>query len=222
MAVARAVALPFQSAMALILVAAGTAPAPALASKISGEVGIYSKYLDYDLFVLTDEPVVQAGLYAQVSEECTAMAWGSHGTSTSAGGELDVGVRCQVPLGKGAASAYALRSFLRGYRDSWTIAAAYHIGGAEMAVEHFLWDGHPSGTRISASYRYSGIDKLTLKPVVAYETGLGVADMLAAGLNAEYALTGELSLVALGLVPLVEDESGFRQEEFMVGLRYGF
>ena len=192
------------------------------AQSLSGDIGIYNKYLDYDLFPLTDQPVIQGSLYAGVTEECSLMAWSSHGIATSEGGELDVGAICYVPIVEGTVTLYGLRSFLRGAADAWTIAAGYEYGGADLTVEQYFWDGNPDGTRIIAGYTHEGIEGLIMRPLLTYETGLGVAEMLAGGLAAEYALTGGVSLTARGLAPLIKDKSGLRTAELQFGLRHSF
>lgn len=202
--------------------AAGLFAANAQAQDISGDIGLYNKYLDFDVFVLTDEPVVQGALYATVSDECSAMAWGSHGISTREGGELDVGAICYVPAGDGTVILYGLRSFLRGFQDAWTIAAGYSYGGADLTVEQYFWDGNPDGRRFIAGYTHTGIDRVVLRPMLTYETGLGIPRIFAAGLSAEYRLEGDVSLVAMGFVPLVEDDPELRTGQLQLGVKYTF
>lgn len=196
---------------------------PAQAQKISGEVGLYNKYLDYDVLVLTDEPVVQAALYAQISDECTFMAWGSHGVATRVGGELDVGPMCEFEVAdKTKISVYGMRSFLRDFQDSWTVSAGISHGPAALTVERYYWDNNPNGWRMYGSYTLRPTGQLTFQPLLVYETGLGLPDIVAGGANAEYALTPELSLVAMGLAPLHEGKGDFRKAQLLVGTRLTF
>ncbi len=138
---------------------------PARAQHLSGEIGIYSKYLDYDLFVLTDEPVVQAGLNAQVSEACTLFAWGSHGVATRVGGELDLGAVCGIAVGETTVSFMALQSILRGMRDSTMLSVRLARGNLDLNVEQYLWAGNPDGTRIYGGYRVSPVNGVSVGSV---------------------------------------------------------
>jgi hypothetical protein len=207
------------SVMAVLVAAAGS---PSHAKALSGDVGLYSQYLDYDLFVLTDEPVVQAGLNAQISEACTLMAWGSHGVATKAGGELDLGALCSVGVGDTTVSFMAMQSILRGVRDATTVSVRLARGNIDLNVEHYLWAGNPDGSRIYGGYRFSPSKTVSLHPFAAFETGIGAPDIFALGLDASLALTADVSLVGLAMVPLARRRGDPRKAELSTGIRYSF
>lgn len=193
---------------------------PARADALSAEVGLYSRYLDYDLFALTAEPVIQGGLFLQASEACQILAWGSHGLATSVGGELDVGAYCGTDIAGTTVTVGALRSFLRGLPDATTLSFGLARGGFDLTAEQYFWV--KDGTRIYGGYTWQASGRLKVHPMAAYETGLGLTDILAAGASAELELEKGVSLVALGLMPIVKADDDFRSSELMVGMRYRF
>lgn len=205
------------AALALLLT-----PAASPAQDISGTVGLYSRYLDYDLFVLTSQPVVQAVVYAEVSEACSLMAWGSHGVSTSVGGELDVGGFCGLDIGGTQVTATALRAFTRGSRDTSIASIRFDRAGFDLTVEQYVWDANPDGTRVYTGYTFNPAEALTLHPMMVYETGLGVPDILVAGADASLALSKNLSLYGMALVPAAKANGDDRKARAQVGLLYRF
>ncbi len=198
------------------------APTASIAQNISGTVGLYSRYLDYDLFVLTSQPVVQAVVYAEVSEACSLMAWGSHGLSTRVGGEIDVGGFCGVDIGGTHVTATALRAFTRGARDTSIASLRFDRAGFDLTVEQYVWDANPDGTRVYTGYTFKPAEALTLHPMMIYETGLGVPDILVAGADAALDLGGDLSLYGMALVPAAKANGDDRKARAQVGLRYQF
>lgn len=197
-------------------------PAVAAAGPLSGDVGVYSRFLDYDLFPLTDEPVVQAALYYGVSKECEALVWGSHGLETAVGGELDLGLYCSLEFGDVTATVGGLRSFLRQTPDATTLSVGLTYAGFDITAEHYPLPTQEDGTRIYGGYAAKPFSTLSLYPMLVWETGLGVPDIFAGGVRAELELAGSSSLFALALVPLARAEDDGRSSELALGLRYRF
>ena len=198
------------------------APSALRAQDVSGTVCLYSRYLDYDLFVLTSQPVVQAVVYAEVAEACSLMAWGSHGLSTRVGGELDVGGFCGMDIGGTHVTATALRAFTRGSRDTSIASLRLDSAGFDLTVEQYIWDANPDGTRVYTGYTFKAVEALTLHPMMIYETGLGVPDILVAGADAAVELGGDVSLFGMALVPVAKANDDDRKARAQVGLRYAF
>lgn len=198
-------------------------PSVAMAQSVSGEIGVYSKYLDDDLFPLTDEPVVQAAVFIDVSDNCSLDAWGSHGLATKEGGELDLGASCRFNIDeKTEVEVIAYRDLLRGFDDMTELSVGITHGPLNITVTQFVWDNNPDATRIVAGYTIEATEHLSLRPMVAYETGFGEDDIVAGGLRAEYALTKQFSLVGLALTPIKKGSNDTRGTEASIGIRFSF
>lgn len=195
------------------------APSAAMAQSVSGEIGIHSAYLDDDLFPLTDEPVVQAGLYLDVSDNCSLDVWGSHGIATKVGGELMAGGSCRFNFSEDTEieiSAY--RDFLIGFDDITEMSAKITHGPIDATVTQYFWDNNPDATRFTVGYTIKASDKLTLRPSLVYQTGFGEDDVAGGGMRATYAITDQLSLIGTVLTPFAGD----RNTEASIGLNFTF
>jgi hypothetical protein len=202
------------AALAVVLM-----PSAAMAQSISGELSLHRQYLDDDLAVYTNEPVVQAGLYLDVSEQCSLDAWGSHGLATSEGAEFDLGASCRFTLSpETEVEVVALRSFLHGVEDITELTVGVTHGALGITVSHYLWDNNPDATRITVGYTVEASEKLSLRPQLVYQTGFGEADVAGGGLTASYKLTDQLSLVGTVLTPF----TGERNTEANIGISYTF
>ncbi len=206
--------------IACILGATGFALAPTAvnAQSISGEIGVFNQYLDDDLLPLTDKPVVQAGIYIDVSKNCSLDVWGSHGINTSQGGELDVGGSCRFTAGETEVEVSANRLFLRGLSDITALSISATRGPVKVEVEQYLWDNNPDATRVTAGYNIDVTEKFSLRPSLVYQTGFGERDVFGGGASASYAITKNLSIVGTLLTPF----SGDRSTQGSVGLNFTF
>lgn len=200
-----------------------SAPSAVMAQSVSGEVGIYSSYLDDDLFVYTNEPVIQAGVYLDVTDNCSLDAWGSNGIATKVGGELDLGASCRFSLSEETeVEVVANRILLRGDDDITEISVGVTHGPVDVTVSRYFWDNNPDAFRIVAGYSFEPTEKLSLRPMMTYETGFGEEDILAGGLSAEYALTEQLSVVGLAVTPIKKGSEDTRGTEANIGIRFSF
>ncbi|GGZ03311.1 hypothetical protein [Novosphingobium colocasiae] len=187
----------------------------------TGDIGLYSRYLDYDLFPLTPGPVFQGALYYQFSKGCQGMAWGSHGIEKSTGGELDLGVYCSLEVAEVTVTAGALRSFLRRVPDSTTVSFGLSHANFDVTAERYVMPG-PDGTRIYGGYTAQPMNGLTLYPMLVYETGMGLPDLFGGGLRTELDVVEDVSLFALALLPITKGDGDTRSSELAVGIRYSF
>lgn len=211
--------------IAIVAIAAAfiAAPSATMAQSVSGEVGIHSNYLDDDLFVYTNEPNVQAAVFYDFSDHCSLDVWGTHGLATSTGSEIDVGASCRISLAKDTeVEVIAYRDFLTGDDDMTEVSVGVTHGPVNVTVTQFIWDNNPDATRVVASYTLEPSEKLSLKPMLAYETGFGEADILAGGLKATYALSDQFSLVGQVLTPIKKDGADERTTEVSVGIKFTF
>lgn len=191
-------------------------PAPAFA-QVSGEVGVYSQYLDDDLLPLTPRPVVQAGVYVEVNNNCSLDVWANKGIDTREGDELDVGASCRFNIGQDTeVEVIAYRDILRGQDDITEMSARVTHGPVDVTVLYFAWDKNPDALRITAGYTVKATDKLSLRPAVVYQSGFGERDILGGGLYATYRLTNEFEVVGKAIVPF----KGDRNPQVSVGLKY--
>lgn len=194
------------------------APAAAKAQSISGEIAIHSQYLDDDLLPLTDEPVIQAGLYLDVGDHCSLDVWGNHGFNTSMGGELDLGGSCRFSSGDTEIEISANRYILRGTSDITAVSISATHGPFDVTVNQYLWDNNPDATRITAGYSFEPIDKFTLRPSLVYQTGFGERDVFGGGITGTYAISDQLSLIGTVLTPF----KGDRSTQAGVGISFKF
>lgn len=206
--------------IAYILGATGFALAPTAvnAQSVSGEIGVFSQYLDDDLLPLTDKPVIQAGVYVEISDKCSLDFWGSHGFSTSMGGEGNAGISCRIKNGDTEVEVAANRLFLRGLSDITTLSISATRGPVEVKLEQYLWDNNPDATRITAGYNIDVTEKFSLRPSLVYQTGFGERDVFGGGASASYAITKNLSIVGTLLTPF----SGDRSTQDSIGLSFTF
>lgn len=210
-----------RAALQLAAAFALASTAPCRADGLRGDIGLYSRYLDLDLLAPTDQPVVQGGLYYD-HKSCFAFAWGSHGLATESGGELDIGAYCSVAAGPVTLTGGAMRSFLVGTNDVTTLSLGFAAAGFDLTVERYLWPGNPDGTRVYGGFALQPARRLTLRPMLVYETGLGLPDILAGGLSGEVTLGARLSLTALGLLPMASGPGLERSAQVMAGVKLGF
>ena len=96
------------------------------------------------------------------------------------------------------------------------------VSSQTLTVEQYVWDANPDGTRIYTGYTFKPAEALTLHPMMIYETGLGVPDILVAGADASLELGGDLSLYGMALVPAAKAKGDERKARAQVGLRYQF
>lgn len=206
--------------LVLIACAGSLALTPTIVSaqSLSGEIGVFNQYLDDDLLPLTDKPVVQAGLYIDVSENCSLDVWGSHGFNTSMGGEGNAGISCRIKSGEMEVEVAANRLFLRGLSDITALSISATRGPIKVEVEQYLWDNNPDATRITAGYNIDVTEKFSLRPSLVYQTGFGERDVFGGGASASYAITKNLSIVGTLLTPF----SGDRTTQGSVGLNFTF
>lgn len=198
-------------------------PSVAIAQSVTGEIGVYSSYLDDDLFVYTEQPVVQAGVYLDVTENCSLDVWGSHGFSTKAGGELDLGGSCRFNIDKKTeVEVVASRVLLHGTDDITELSVGVTHGPIDVTVSRYFWDNNPDATRVVAGYTIEATEQFSLRPMVVFETGFGEDDIFAGGLRVEYALTDNLSLVGLALTPIKKGVDDTRGTQASIGLRFNF
>lgn len=196
-------------------------PMPCHAGGLRADIGVYNRYVDLDLLVLTPEPVVQGGVYLDIGKACSLMAWGSHGIATKRGRELDLGGSCSVRAGNVRLTGGLLRSFISG-SDVTGLVAGAGSGRFDLTVKHYLWDGHPSGTRAYATWLWLLGPHASLRPTVAFETGFALPDIVAAGFSGEVSATRNLALTALVLAPIHSGPGFVRHGQAMVGVRRRF
>lgn len=207
--------------IAYILGATGVVlmPTAVSAQSLRGEIGVFNQYLDDDLLPLTDKPVMQAGLYLDVSENCSLDVWGSHGINIRQGGELDVGGSCRFTAGETEVEVSAKRLLLRGLSDITELSVSAKHGPIDVTVTQYLWDSNPDATRVTAGYNIDITDKFSLRPSLVYQTGFGEdRDVFGSGASASYAITKNLSIVGTLLTPF----SGDRSTQGSVGLNFTF
>lgn len=153
----------------ILFVLLAALPGAAHAQAISGDVGLYSRYVDEDLFVFTNEPVVQASAYLDVSDRCSIDAWGSHGIATKVGAELDLGASCRFSLADTTEREVAVaRNFLQGTPDLTAVTASIQRGAFDLTVSHYLWDRNPDATRVVAGITLKANEAFNLRPHVVY------------------------------------------------------
>lgn len=192
-------------------------PAPVFA-QVSGEVGIYSQYLDDDLLPLTPDPVVQAGVSVDISQHCSADAWVNLGINTRVGRELDLGASCRFDIDETQIEVVASRYLLQAESDITELSVSATQGSADVTVSYYAWDDHPDAVRVTVGYTIEATDKLLLRPAAVYQTGFGDSDVIGAGLYANYRLTDNLEVVGMALAPI----KGDRHPQVSLGLKFSF
>lgn len=190
----------------------------AMAQSLSGQIAVHSSYIDDDGLVFTDEPVVQAGVSVDISDNCSLDAWGSLGFNTKTGGELDLGGSCRFSSGDTKIEVSASRYILRGTSDITALAVTVKHGPVDVGIEKYLWENNPDATRINVGYSIEPIDKFTLRPALIYQSGFGEKNVFGAGISASYALNDKLSLKAMVTTPF----KGDRSTQASVGISFKF
>lgn len=213
---------------ALALAAAGNAaqgqttevnPAPAF----SGGVDFKSRYVLGDLLVGTAEPVVQGWGSLPLGEHCSLEAWGSHGISTSAGAELDIGGKCHGSLdNQTQVELSVLRYVLHGTDDMTAISATLRRGPLYVSVSQYVWDRNPDATQVEVGYTIAPTERFRLRAVATYETGFGIPNILVGGAEASYSLTSHLSITGSIYTPIYHGAGDTRGTEAIFGLSYSF
>lgn len=195
------------------------APSAVMAQGVSGEIGFHSSYLDDDLLPLSPDPVVQAGLYIDITDNCSLDAWGNKNLKSGEGDEFDLGGSCRFNLSdETEVEVTANRYFLRGFSDMTALSAGVTHGPVDVTVTQYLWDNNPDATRVTVGYTVEATEKLSLRPSLVYQTGFGERDVAGGGMTATYALTDKLSLVGTVLTPFTGD----RNTEASIGLNFTF
>jgi hypothetical protein len=170
------------------------------AQNVSGEFGFSSMYMDGDLFALTKEPVVQAGLYLDV--------WGSHGVATSEGAELNLGASCRFnPTEDVEVEVSGYRDFLIGFDDMTEFSVSVVWGSFAAKVIHFVWDNNPDATRFLAGYTIAWTDKLLIRPNLVYQIGFGERDVFGGGMTVTRTLGKGWAITGTVMTPLAGDRS---------------
>ena len=205
----------------LAAVVASASTVPAQAQTVEGEVAIVSQYLDDDMFKLSDGPVVQAGVYYYITDECTLDAWGSKGIENSVGDELDLGFWCAFAASDDVEISFgAYRYIVVDSPDFTDFSAALQIGNFDVTATYFIWDQNPDAFRVYGGYSIELTPALTLRPAATYQTGFGDPDIFAAGGTVSYGINDNLSFEALVLTDVAGgNERGTRGS---VGLKYSF
>jgi hypothetical protein len=205
----------------LMLAVAVIAPATASAQTFSGDVSINSQYVDRDLFVLTDVPVVQASLNAKISDGCQLEAWGTQAFSKEMGGELDLGGSCSFDLGSLKATVSAKQLLLHDSGDITELTVTLTKGPVDLTVGRYIWENQDA-TRIELGYTIEPVKKVTLRPAVVYETGFDAPDIVVGSLDLSYALNDKLSLTASVLTPLHKGADDERKTLFSFSITQSF
>jgi len=208
--------------MFVSLVLASAASFAATALSYNGEAAVLSQYLDDDLFVLTDGPVIQAGIYVEMSKKCSIDLWTNQGLDTRVGAEIDIGVSCRQEIGDTEVEVSVERYFLGGSDDITGLNVSVTRGQLDLTISRYLWDNNPDATRIILGYSLEADAKLTFRPSLGYETGFGERSIYVFGLGAEYALTEDWFLVGTVLTPISKGPDDERSTEVVVGFMFTF
>ncbi len=205
----------------LILAAFALMPTAVSAQTITGDIGVSTQYVDRDLFVLTDVPVVQASLNVKVTDNCQLEAWGTHAFSKEMGGELDLGGSCSFNLGSVKATVSAKQYLLHDYGDITALAVTLTKGPVDLTVGRYIWENQDA-TRIELGYTIEPAKKVALRPALVYETGFDAPDILVGALDLTYAVNDKLSLTASVLTPLHKGASDDRKTQFSISITKSF
>lgn len=205
---------------AAIAIACCTAAVPAAvqAQPLSGDIGVFNKYLDDDLLPLTNQPVAQANVSLDLGKGFSINSFATHGLSTSRGGEVDLGGSYDFTVGEFEFNIAADRYFLRKLSDMTAVSASVEYSGVDITVSHYIWNQNPDATRIVAGYTVEASENLSLRPMVTYQTGFGERDVAGGGMSVSYAFTENLALTAKALTPI----KGDRDTQASVGLQFSF
>lgn len=191
----------------------------AAAQEVSAEVGFFNKYLDEDLYPLTDEPVVQAGLYMEISQNCTLESWVSHGINTNEGAELDLGGSCHLAVSDDIeVTASIYYDILKG-PDIVEMSAGITYNNFEVTSTYYSWS-YEDAFRTVASYNLEATERLSIHPLLAFETGFDSPDILGVGIGAEFELRDDVYLITRVMTPLFGGSD--RTTQGLVGLNYTF
>jgi hypothetical protein len=206
----------------LVLLAAGMAEAQeAPAPAVTGGAAIKTQYVLSDLVVATDEPVVQAWALLRLGEHCSANGWGSHGLSTRAGAELDLGASCKLTIGpESEVEAVVNRYVLHGIPDITEFTLKFKQGSFDASMSRYLWDSNPDATQVEVGYTLTPTDRLSVRALVTYETGFGMSDIVVGGAEVNYALSERVSLIGAVYTPIHRGVGDTRNTEAVFGLEF--
>ena len=193
---------------------------------ITGGAALDSKYVFSDLYVQTNSPT--AKVYAAVNlrdlglSNCTADFFAAHGLTTKVGREVDLGASCSFLLAEGIEASLGIsRYVLGGLTDITTLQGTLKAGAFDVGLTEYVVDGgEDDAAKIEVGYTLTPTKALTLRPLVVYEHGFGLPDLLAAGAEASYALTDRFSLTAAAYTPI--SGAGPRKTQAVVGVSFSF
>lgn len=213
--------------LALLAVSALLAAAPAAASdfSLSGEAKLVTRYVDEDLFVYTRGPAFQPELsLTHDPSGCYVGAWASAGLSQKAGDEIDLYAGCEREIGAVTLDAFAARHFFRdGSMTAFSASAAAH--GWSLRGEYYVpdEDEEAEGLRLVAGYERA-FGPASIAAILVHDTGPydDVPPITNAGLEAGYALAGNLTLSGRVLAPVAKRGGDGRKAQAWAALSFRF
>jgi hypothetical protein len=182
-------------------------------SDLSGGAAVKSRYVLADLLVATEQPVFQAWASFPAGENCSVDIWASHGFTTNAGAELDLGGSCHIELDRLTDLEVSVsRYVLHGSEDMVDVTAKVTRGPVDVALTSYSWRNNQDAIRVEAGYTFVPIEKLEVRLLGLY----------VAGVEASYQLTEKLSLEVTGYLPIKKGRSDTRGTEVVAGLSLTF
>lgn len=195
-------------------------------SIISGGASLDSKYVFSDNYVQINSPT--AKVYASVSlrdlglDSCTADFFAAHGLKTKAGREFDFGASCGIPLADGIEATLGIsRYVLGGLTDITTLEGTVKAGAIDLGLTQYVVDGaEADATKVEVGYTLPKVKDVSVRVLGVYENGFGLPNLLAAGVEASYALTKRLSLTGAVYTPI--SGAGPRKTQAVAGVSFSF
>ncbi len=197
-------------------------------SPISFGGTVVSKYIFSDLYVQTDSPTAQ--MWASVDthiiglDGCSLDLFAAHGLKTKVGREVDVGASCRFDIAKDVnVELSGSRYILGGATDIITLVAKVSHGPVDGSVTQYVVDGNePDATKVEVGYEVEPVKNLSLRGVLAYEHGFGLADIYVGGVEASYAIDNHWSFTVSGYAPIYRSAGDPRSSEVAVGVQFNF
>ena len=189
---------------------------------ITGGMSLDSANIYSDLYRQNDSPTVKVFASVDVGLPCTGEGYASRAVDTSFALEVDVGFECPIKLGKkvNATVSYS-HYFLNKLSDIDTFQLKLSAGRVDASItQYVVQNGEADATKIEVGYTLSPVKALSLRLLGVYENGFHLPDLLAAGVEASYALTKRLSLTGAVYTPL--RGAGPRTTQAVAGISFNF
>lgn len=188
---------------------------------VYGEIALRSRFVDDDVFVYSQGPVIQpnVGLEHRPSG-CFVELWANIGLSDSAGDEVDYIAGCQRDTLGGELAIYASYYDLVGIDDGmFGVSAEASFGNLALHAHYYRpkRDDEDDGIRLVGAYSTSLSPDLSLTTRLTYDSGPydGVRPIISASATASLLLTERLALSLAAIVPVVAWEPDGRESQFV-------